>query len=162
VSRPRRLLIACAAIAAVAAAATPAAAQAWTAQLVLSPMPSPFVSDWEVDPTVAELIVTNGTAAPTAVTFHYTLTRGGQVVLRGVTDPHTIPGNEAKVFNASTTFGGKADWNRELQDMVARTGRMPEGEYQGCVALAGPGGAVSASARRSPSAIRIRPSSCIR
>jgi hypothetical protein len=136
----RRLL----AGACVAIAASPgdAGAQAWTAQLVLSPMPSPFVSDWEVDPTVAELIVTNGTATATAVTFHYTLTRGGQVVLRGVTDGHTVGANESKSFNASTTFGGKADWNRELQDMVARTGRLPEGEYQGCVALADPGGAV--------------------
>ena len=127
---------------AIAAGAGVAGAQAWTAQLVLSPLPSPFVSDWEVDPTVAELIVTNGTATATAVTFHYTLTRGGQVVLRGVTDGHRVGANESRIFNASTTFGGKADWNRELQDMVARTGRLPEGEYQGCVALADPGGAV--------------------
>ena len=119
-----------------------AAAQGWTAQLVLSPMPSAFVSDWEVDPSVAELIVTNGTPTATDVTFHYTLSRGGQVVLSGVTDAHTVPGNQSVTFNASSSFGGKADWNRELQDLVTRTGRLPEGEYQGCVALAGPGGAV--------------------
>lgn len=119
-----------------------AQAQGWTAQLVLSPMPSPFVSDWEVDPSAAELIVTNGTPTATAVTFHYTLARGTQIVVRGVTDPHTVGANESKVFNASTTFGGKIDWNRELQDIITRTGRVPEGEYQGCVSLAGPGGVV--------------------
>lgn len=138
--RPQRCLSA--AWVAIVVGTLPAAAQAWTAQLMLSPMPSPFVSDWEVDPSVAELIVTNGTATATAVTFHYTLARGSQIVLRGVTDAHTVGGSESKVFNASTTFGGKADWNRELQDIVARTGRLPEGEYQGCVALAGPGGVV--------------------
>lgn len=138
-TRRWRLIGSCAAI---VTGSGVAGAQAWTAQLVLSPAPSAFVSDWEVDPTIAELIVTNGTATATNVTFHYTLARGTQVVVRGVTDPHMVPANQSKVFNAASTFGGKADWNREMQDLVTRTGRIPEGDYEACVALADPGGAV--------------------
>ena len=125
------------------AAWTPSAlAQGWSAQLVLSPMATPFLSDWEVDPSQGELLVTNGTAAAGSVTFHYTVTLGNQVVLRGKTDPHTVGANQTVVFNAKSSFGGRADWSRHLQDIVARTGRLPEGEYQACVTLAGAGGAV--------------------
>jgi hypothetical protein len=119
-----------------------ASAQGWIAQLVLAPMPSPFLSDWEADPSIGELIVTNTTGSANDVTFHYSLTRGGQQVLRGVTDPHPVPAHESVVFNATSTFGGRADWDRSVQDLVARTGRLPEGDYEGCVTLVDPGGLV--------------------
>jgi hypothetical protein len=120
-----------------------AAAQAgWTAQLVLSPLPSPFLSDWEVDPGIGQLVVTNGTSATNEITFHYTLTRSGQLLLRGVTDPQTVPAGQAVTFDATSTFGGRADWDRGVQDQMARTGRLPEGEFEACVTITDPGGLV--------------------
>ncbi len=120
----------------------PVSAQAWTAQLVLSPVPSPYLSDWELDPTIGQLIVGNHTSATTDVTFHYTLTRSGQVLLRGTTDPQTVAANQSVVFTAASSFGGRADWSRDVQQQIARTGRLPEGEYEACVTIAGPGGEV--------------------
>lgn len=134
------------AIAAVLAAGPRTAAgqgtQGWSAQLVLSPLPSPYLSDWEVDPTIGELIVTNSTATTTDVTFHYTLTRDGHLLLRGVTDPQTVPAGQSETFNGSSTFGGSADWDRDVQDLVTRTGRLPEGDYEACVTITDPGGFV--------------------
>jgi hypothetical protein len=121
---------------------TTASAQGWSAQLVLSPLPSPFLSDWEVDPSIGELIVTNSTGTSANVTFHYTLTRNGQALVRGTSDPQLVPSGAPTVFNAGSTFGGRADWDRSVQDLVARTGRLPEGEYEGCVTVAGAGGTV--------------------
>lgn len=120
-------------------AAERAFAQGWSAQLVVAPLPSPYLSDWEIDPTIAQLIVTNPGAAATDVTFHYTVTRNGQMLLRGATDPLTIPGQQSVVFNGASTFGGRADWDRDVQQTIARTGKLPEGEYEGCVTLIGPG-----------------------
>lgn len=127
-----------------AAGAGPAGAQDWILQLVVAPLPSPYLSDWEADPAIGELIVTNMTATTTDVTFHYTLARGGRLVLRGTTDAHPIPAGESVTFNATSTFGGRADWDRSVQDQTARSGRLPEGEYEGCVTLVGPGGIVLA------------------
>jgi hypothetical protein len=120
-------------------AAGRAHAQAWSAQLVIAPMPSSFLSDWEMDPTIGQLIVTNPGSAATDVTFHYTVTRNGKMLLRGTTDPLTIPGQQSVVFNGASTFGGRADWDRDVQQTIARTGKLPEGEYEGCVTLLGPG-----------------------
>jgi hypothetical protein len=123
-------------------AGTGAAQSEWTAQLVLAPLPSPFLSDWELDPSVGQLIVTNGTATTGDVTFHYSLTRNSRLLLRGVTDPHTVAAGESVTFDATSTFGGRADWDQSVQDQVARTGRLPEGDYEGCVTLVDPGGFV--------------------
>jgi hypothetical protein len=120
-------------------AAGRASAQAWSAQLVLAPMPSPYLSDWELDPTIGQLIVTNPGSAATDVTFHYTVTHNGKMLLRGTTDPLTIPGQQSVVFTGASTFGGRADWDRDAQQTIARTGKLPEGEYEGCVTLLGPG-----------------------
>lgn len=141
----RGSVVACAVAAVLAAGPRTAAgqdAQGWTAQLVLSPLPSPYLSDWEVDPTVGELIVTNSTATTTDITFHYTLTRGGHLLLRGVTDAQTVPAGQSETFNGSSTFGGSADWDRDAQDLVTRTGRLPEGDYEACVTITDPGGFV--------------------
>lgn len=141
-TRCRWAAILCA-VATVLATGRPAAAQAgWGAQLVVSPLPSPYLSDWEVDPTIAELIVTNSTPTTADVTFHYTLTRDGRLVLRGVTDPQSVPGGQSETFDGTSTFGGSADWDHEVQDLVTRTGRLPEGEYEACVTITDPGGFV--------------------
>ncbi len=139
-----RLALTTALVAATLLGAVRAGAQGWITQLVISPQPSPFLSDWEIDPAIGELIVTNTTATTTDVTFHYTLTRGGQVLLRGTTAAHAIPAGESVVFNATSTFGGRADWDGSVQGQVARTGRLPEGEYEGCVTMVGPGNIVLA------------------
>lgn len=131
-----------AAVGFLAGAASPAFAQAWTAQLILSPLPSPFLSDWELDPSIGQVLVTNPTGTATDVTFHYTLTRGGQVLMRGTSDPQTVPARETAVFNGASNIGGRADWNRDMQQLIARTGRLPEGEYEGCVTIAASDGAV--------------------
>ena len=119
-----------------------AAQTGWTAQLVLPPLPSPYLSDWEMDPGAASIVVTNGTSTTTDITFHYSLTRGGQLLLRGVTDAHTIAASATETFDATSSFGGRADWDRDVQDLVARTGRLPEGEFEGCVTIVDPGGLV--------------------
>ena len=93
----------------------------WDVQLVVDPLPSPYLSDWELAPSVAEIVVRNGTAVTTDVTFHYSLTRNGRLLLRGVTDPQTVPAASSVTFDATSTFGGQADWDRDAQDMVARS-----------------------------------------
>ncbi len=138
-----RAAVLCWALGLLAGAAGQAVAQTgWSAHLVLPPLPSPYLSDWEMDPGAATLTVTNGTSVTTDITFHYSLTRGSQMLLRGVTDPHTIAAGATETFDATSSFGGRADWDQGMQDLVARTGRLPEGEFEGCVTIADPGGLV--------------------
>jgi len=117
-------------------------AQGWQAVLTVDPFPSPYMSDWEIDPTIGQLTLTNLTSATTDVTMHYTLTRGSQLLLRGVTDPQTIPAGQSVVFDATSNIGGEADWNRDFERLVRETGRLPEGEYEGCVRIVDPSGFV--------------------
>lgn len=118
----------------------PLPAQGWQAILTVDPFPSPYMSDWEIDPTIGQLTVTNLTSTTTDVTMHYTVTRGGQLLLTGVTDPQTIPAGQSVVFDATSGIGGEADWNTDFERLVTETGRLPEGEYEGCVRIVDPSG----------------------
>lgn len=122
--------------------ATMLRAQQWDALLTVDPFPSPYLSDWELDPTLGQLTITNFSNATTDVTIHYTLARNGLLLLRGFTDPQMIPAGQSVVFDGTSTVGGEADWDVEFERLLMRTGRIPEGEYEGCVTVADPVGLV--------------------
>ncbi len=45
-----------------AASARPACAQDWDAILFIDPFPSPYLSDWQTNPTIVELTIVNRTS----------------------------------------------------------------------------------------------------
>ena len=113
-----------------------AQAPGWDAQFVVDPFPPPYLSDWETNPTVATLTVTNGTAEDAYLTIHFTVTDGGGgVVLSGRSDPQWAPAGTPTVFSTASTLDGTSSYDPALEEIIVRTGRFPEGDYTACVTL---------------------------
>jgi hypothetical protein len=123
--------------AAAALTAAPAAAQSpdWTVVLSVRPQPSPYIADWENDPSIVTLVLSyTGT---TSVAFHLvgTMRLGPDPVLGGTSTPFEFVRPSQLVLTA-----GDGIWERNsvtyepsFSDQLQRTGRLSDGEYQFCV-----------------------------
>jgi hypothetical protein len=124
----------------------PASARAqtpWTATLFVTPYPSPYLSDWETNPTIASLTVVNGGSATQDVILRYQVTnQAGAVVTTGRSDPQSVPPSAPAVYTDLTEIAGSQEYDPTLEDQVRRSGRMPEGGYTACVAVTDLGGFV--------------------
>ncbi|MCH7876243.1 MAG: hypothetical protein IH965_13205, partial [Gemmatimonadetes bacterium] len=117
----------------------------WDATLIIDPFPSPYLSDWQTNPTFASLTIVNLTGRQARATIHFTVVDpNGAVLLSGRSDPQLIPDREPTVFNTASTIGGTTDYASDLEDLVVRTGRLPEGDYTACVLLTDESGFVIA------------------
>ena len=126
----------------------PARAQTpWTATLFVTPFPSPYLSDWETNPTIASFTVVNGGTATQDVILRYQVTnQAGAVVTTGRSDPQSIPPSAPTVYTDLTEIAGSQEYDPALEDQVRRSGRMPEGDYTACIAVTDLSGFVLAQA----------------
>lgn len=111
-------------------------------QLVLSPNPSPYISDWQSRAETARLIISNPTANDISVKVKTELYDG-----RGTLIAYT---NAAKMpvltispgisqYNAEDIFPVFAlNYSGNLERIVTRTGRIPDDTYRFCVTLTEP------------------------
>jgi hypothetical protein len=118
-------------------AVAPARAQSpnWTVVLSVRPQPSPYIADWENDPSIVTLVLSyTGT---TSVAFHLvgTMRRGSDLVLGGTSTPFEFVRPTQLVLSA-----GDGIWDRNtvtyepaFTDQLQQTGRLSDGEYQFCV-----------------------------
>lgn len=123
----------------------PAQAQApWALSLVIDPYPSPYLSDWEANPTISTLTVTNPGAREQAINLYYrVVNQAGQLIASGRSDPQLLePG--ATVFTSYVEITGSSSHDQGVEDQMRRTGRLPEGEYTACVVGTDGGGFVLA------------------
>jgi len=118
-------------------AAAPAHAQnVWDATLMVVPFPSPYLSDWETNPTIASLTVLNtGSQAQNVILYSEVRNAAGSVVTTGRSDPQTIPPNTPVIYDDLTEIAGTQDHDPDIEDLVRRSGRLPEGDYVACVAV---------------------------
>jgi hypothetical protein len=117
----------------------------WDAQLVVDPFPPAYLSDWETNPTIASLTVTNGTDTDAFVTIRFTVEDGsGQILLQGRSDPQLVPAGTPTVFNSASTFDGTSSYDPRIEDVIVRTGRFPEDDYTACITLTDESGLVLA------------------
>ncbi len=122
-----------------------AAGTPWDAQLHIAPYPSPYLSDWETNPTIATLTISNPTGADQEVLLVYRVRdpRGRQIA-SGRSDPQLVLAGPATVLTDFVNMAGSSSHDGALEDQMRRTGRLPEGEYSVCVTVTDRGGFILA------------------
>jgi hypothetical protein len=130
------------------ALATPPSARAqgsWDATLLVAPFPSPYLSDWETNPTIATYTLVNGTGtAQDAILYYEVRNQAGTIVTSGRSDPQAVSPGAPLVYTSFSDIAGSTQHDAALEDQVTRSGRMPEGDYTACVVAASRGGFVLA------------------
>lgn len=126
----------------------PAASRAqapWSARLDINPFPSPYLSDWESNPTIGTLTITNPTAADQDVLLVYRVTdHAGRVVASGRSAAMLVPRGPPTVLTDFVNLSGTSRHDQELENQMRRSGRLPEGDQAACVTVTDEGGFVLA------------------
>lgn len=111
-------------------------------QLLLSPNPSPYISDWQNRTETATLIISNPGSSDIPVKVKTELFDGkNSVVANTVASkmPVLIVPPGVSQYNAEDIFPISAiDYNGSLEMKTAQTGRIPDDNYRFCVSLTDP------------------------
>lgn len=112
-------------------------AQSWNVTVFMQPFPSPYLSDWENNPTIGSLTITNNTATPTDALIHLTIARtNGSVLATGTSNPVTTqPGVPVQVNSDRFIDWNTVSYDAGSRDQAIQTGRLPEGDYNACITL---------------------------
>ncbi len=108
----------------------------WNALLTVQPFPSPYMSDWQTNPSIASFNLINGTGVPATVVISLTISNSnGQQLITGSSDPTMVdPG--ANLLNSTSTLHGSASYyDNGIKTQIAQTGRIPEGSYTACLTV---------------------------
>lgn len=112
------------------------------ADLILNPLevhpnPSPYISDWENNPDIVIIRVTNTGAESESIYFRAELSKAGRgIIAQGASKPFVVEGNSTRTFhNTEFIDYEELEYEGEVRDQIERTGRIPEGEYSLCVTL---------------------------
>ena len=110
--------------------------QTWDAELTIDPYPSPFLSDWQTDPTMATLEITNPTAKPDVIIVDLDMSSNSGAHFRGSSQRMLVNPDQTLAMN-STEFNAwyTQELDKGVKDKATRTGMMPEGSYQACVTV---------------------------
>ncbi len=112
-------------------------AQNWNAVLTIDPYPSPYISDWQNNPTIGTLEVHNNTQKPDVVIIYIDIMDDdGNLCLKGRSQRLLVNPGEPLLINTS----GYTDWETEsmdenLRQKTNRTGMFPEGTYEATVTI---------------------------
>src|SRR5688572_5667457 len=124
--------------------AQPVPAQgSWTLSLFVNPFPSPYQSDWETNPNISNLTITNPAATVQDVRLAYQVVNTqGRILASGGSDPLGIAPGAPTVLTSIIDVAGSSRRDETLWDQMQRTGRIPEGTYQACAVMASLNGVV--------------------
>jgi hypothetical protein len=107
------------------------------ATLSITQYPSPYPGEWETNPSIGSLTITNTSTEIGNVIIDLRLVRqsDGAVILKGSSHQVTVYPSPSVTILRNTQFLNLGDvtYNSGLRDKVAQTGRLPEGEYTACV-----------------------------
>ena len=107
-----------------------------SAILNVQPFPSPYASDWQRNPSIATLVVTNGAKTPQQVIASLTIsTSAGTKIVTGNSDVIALLPGTSILNNTSVLHGNLSYYNSGLQTQMAQTGRIPEGSYEACLTI---------------------------
>ncbi len=109
----------------------------FTTFLNVRPDPSPYIADWESDPSVVTLVLSYTGSGNVAFHLDGRIVRGGVAVVGGKSTAFEFVRPTQVIL---TTRDGIWDRNSvtyttALRDQIERTGRIPDGEYQFCVTV---------------------------
>ncbi|MBD3386429.1 hypothetical protein GF407_16090 [candidate division KSB1 bacterium] len=113
-----------------------ASAQNWDARLTIDPNPSPYLSDWQTDPTLASVEIHNYTNNPEVVEVFLEISNSqGQIGFRGKSQRLLVHPGSPEILDPT----GFQSWyteeiNDDLQQKAIRTGMLPEDDmYEVCI-----------------------------
>lgn len=109
----------------------------WLVNIVVQPNPSPFIADWERNPTIAVLNISYTNTVPADVTIE-AFARNAKGEIARVASPTLsfVAGPTTQVFTAFEV----ADWRTLSSDKatiqtIRKTGVLPEGRYELCARI---------------------------
>ena len=113
--------------------------QEFQVNLVMSPNPSPFLSDWEERTETITMIITNLTQNDRLIKVRAQILEGGALRAQTKTPDMPVinlPGLATQTLNAESIVPLQAiELFGTSQDAIIRTGKIPAGTYQICVTL---------------------------
>lgn len=112
-------------------------AQDWNVVFIVDPYPSPYISDWEANPSIAQASIENLADSTARVRIRLTLDRSGTGQIASASSDifEFPPGSIRDIANPDLVDWGSIDYDRSIEDIAVRTGRIPEGEYTACIRL---------------------------
>ncbi len=109
----------------------------WTADLLFDPYPSPYISDWESNPSIGQAIITNGTSTTERVRVYLAIihdTRGKLATANSRLFDFP-PGSSQTIATSDLIDDKSIDYDHSIRELAVRTGRLPEGKYRVCIRL---------------------------
>ena len=105
-----------------------------SATLFIQPYPSPYPGEWQTNPSIGYLTVSNTSSAfSPQVRIDLRVIRASDrtLILSGSSDVQIIPPGPSTTLLNNTQFVSlrNVTYNTALKGLVAKTGRLPEGEY---------------------------------
>ncbi len=140
----RRLLSGLALVAAVTVAAVPARGQAISASLQIDKFPTPYLSDWEINPNLVQVTLRNDSSEAVSVKIDVSIRReGGGTVASGSSKIFDLPaGSDQTILTPDLIDYESLSYSSSIRDIAVRTGRLPEGDYELCTTVKDAGGGV--------------------
>ncbi len=107
-------------------------------EFFVQPFPSPYVSDWQTNPSIASLTVFNGSNIPKeAVIALSVTTNDGRQVISGTSSPTVLLHGSTVLNNTSLLHGNLKYYDTGIKNQIIQTGRIPEGTYTACIRITG-------------------------
>ncbi len=108
-----------------------------TVEFFVQPFPSPYLSDWQTNPSIATLTVVNNTIGPQEVIITLLVkTSDGRQVISGSSSPTVLLHGPNVLNNTSLLHGNLKYYDSGIKNQIIQTGRIPEGTYSACVSIA--------------------------
>ncbi len=109
----------------------------WTADFVFDPFPSPYLSDWEANGNIGSVEISNNTSETIELVIFLSLdeSQRGNIATAESNIFSFPPGSIENITTNDIIDYGSLDYNSDLEELIIRTGRLPEGEYTVCLEL---------------------------
>ncbi len=109
----------------------------WDAEFVFDPFPSPYLSDWESNGNIGSVAITNNTSLSIDAIIFFTLEESSRgEIASAQSNIFTFPpGSIENISTDDIIDYNSLDYNTDLEDLIIRTGRLPEGDYTACIEL---------------------------
>ena len=103
------------------------AAQAVTVTLNVAPFPSPYISDWEIDPNLIQFSIRNDSSATIIGEIFLTIEKSGSgIIASGNSNSIEIySGEERTTYTPDLLNSESVEYDKSIEDIIIRTGRLP-------------------------------------
>lgn len=111
----------------------------WRATLNFGSRPTPYLEEWRSNASIGTLTIFNSGSAPTQIIILFEVRNlsTNTVMLRGKSSPQNINAYPSPTILTNNNFIGSTglQYNEAQKVGMLRTGMLPEGEYQICLAF---------------------------